>query len=107
MIAHSGIGTAIRGLLHAWTKSPPPFRLTLLGPEKLIEGAVPTGLSAIVSNFEAPLYSPGGMLASAPAGDAQVMLGMHYVVPLHPRLPLVTFVHDLIHMTHPPRRGTA
>ncbi|MCB2154596.1 glycosyltransferase family 4 protein [bacterium] len=107
MLSHSGIGTALRGLLHAWDQAPPPFRLTLLGDLKLLDAQVPGSLKAEFMEFDLPIYSPVSFLSGAPTGDAQVFLSPHYTAPLRVAQPVVAIVHDLIHVTHPPRRGTA
>ena len=104
MIRHSGIGTALRGLLWAWREEPPAFDLSLMGdPEQLPHSG--EGRTAVT--YGAPLYSLSTALLPAPVGDAQVLLASHYAAPLRPRaLPLVAVVHDLIHITHPTKRGT-
>lgn len=102
MIEHSGIGTAIRGLLKAWKESPPPFSLALMGDAaRIAECDISAGCQT--ASFRQSIYGPGG-LRPAPVGDAQVVLGMHYTAPVVlPRRPLVTVVHDIIHITHPQR----
>ncbi|MDK2971868.1 MAG: hypothetical protein PWP23_1623 [Candidatus Sumerlaeota bacterium] len=103
MIRHSGIGTAIRGLLHGWRETPPPFDLTLMGdPGKLPEER--NGQRH--AQYTQGPYSLGAALLPAPVGSAQVVLAPHYAAPLWPRVPLVAIIHDLIHITHPTRRGT-
>ena len=107
MLAHSGIGTALRGMLHAWDQSPPPFRITLLGDLKLLGEHAPPALKADFMPFDLPIYSPVAFLSGAPTNGAQVFLSPHYTAPLRVSQPVVAVVHDLIHVTHPPRLGTA
>lgn len=105
MIAHSGIGTALRGLLAGWREAPPPFRLTVLGPAERLASAAP-GFEIVP--WEASIYGLEAIVRPAPIGKADVILSMHYTAPMRPlHRPLVAVVHDLIHITHPPRRGTA
>lgn len=104
MIRHSGIGTAIRGLLQAWNESPPPFDLTLMGDPDRLPNHTPLHRLA---DYRMPIYCLCTGLMPAPVGDADVLLATHYAAPLRPGIPLVVIVHDLIHITHPTRRGSA
>ncbi len=108
MIQHSGIGTALRGLLSAWRTTPPPFDVTLMGDPTLLATHVPSGIEAQIVPFAAPIYGPGAIASSIPARNADVIMTMHYSAICRPwNIPQVSVVHDLIHITHPTRRGTA
>lgn len=101
MIRHSGVGTALRGLLAGWHHEPPAFDITLMGnPEALNAAAGARRIAA----WSPGIYSLAAALLPAPLGSADVLLGAHYAAPLRPRVPLVVIVHDLIHDTHPTRR---
>jgi len=107
MIAHSGIGTALRGLLRAWAVKPPPFELVLLGDPKLLAAHVPRALTVEVAEFRRPIYSPASLTLGVPAEGADLLYSPHYPVPLGGSVPIVVGVQDLIHITHPTRPGTA
>ncbi|MEQ8820828.1 MAG: glycosyltransferase family 1 protein [Sumerlaeia bacterium] len=108
MIGHSGIGTAIRGLLSVWSRTPPPFDVTLAGPVGRIRACMPEGLRANAVPFRLGIYDPRGMVnARMPTDGAEVLLCPHYTAPLGTRVPMAVMVQDLIHITHPTRRGTA
>lgn len=106
MVRHSGIGVQVRGLLWAWNRQPPPFEVTLLGDPAVLEGAVPDGLDARVIPFRRPVYSLLSLLAGPPLTSSQVFFSPHYTAPMGGLAPLVAMVHDLIHITHPTKRGT-
>jgi glycosyltransferase involved in cell wall biosynthesis len=102
-IADYGIGTYIRGLLGA---------LAATGEDEIVAFAptgtsLPDGVSHI--HVDAPHYSLRELLAIGRAADrAQLDLfhAPHYVVPFT-RVPVVVTIHDLIHLTHPPRNPLA
>jgi glycosyltransferase involved in cell wall biosynthesis len=107
MIGHSGIGTTLRALLGTWHRNPPPFRLRFLGDAERILHHAPWEQGSEIVQFNRPIYSTARSLGTAPTGDAQVLFAPHYTAPLLPKIPLVATVHDLIHITHPTKRGTA
>lgn len=108
MLGHSGIGVALESILRVW-KATRPFALTLLGaPERLRPWA--DADTRIVPWTHRIYASPTAALASlrahgAAPGDA--FFSPHYATTLRPGLPSVVFVQDLLHITHPPRTGTA
>lgn len=107
MIGHSGIGTAIRGVLDAWASEAPPFEVVLLGRPDPPTRRRAAALGTDVIPFTAPIYGPRALLARTPRTGAGVTLSPHYSVPLFAEGTLVPVVHDLIHITHPTRPGTA
>ncbi len=108
MIRHSGIGVVVRHLLGEWLRAFPDFRLELLGPEEDIRREIPRGdRSTRIVPWSAPVYGPAGLLGRPPVRDANVFFSPHYAAPLRLDIPLVAMVHDLIHITNPPRPGTS
>ena len=115
MAGSSGIGVMLDALLCAWRDEPPPFDLTLMGGGPLIAGIFhdAPGRSAERVRFvpwTARMYSPAAALHSiaqhgAKRGD--VFFSPHYATTLNSGLPLVCYVQDVIHWSHPPRRGTS
>jgi glycosyltransferase involved in cell wall biosynthesis len=99
-IADFGIGTYIRGLLHAMTG----VEYVAFGPKE-IAPMLPAGVEQIVVN--APKYSLRELFAFR---DLRVDLfhAPHYVVPFV-KVPVVVTIHDLIHLRHrnPLARGYA
>jgi glycosyltransferase involved in cell wall biosynthesis len=90
-IADFGIGTYIRGLLHAMTG----IQYVAFGPRD-IASMLPAGVEHIVVN--PPKYSLRELFAFR---DLRVDLfhAPHYVVPFV-RVPFVVTIHDLIHLRH-------
>jgi glycosyltransferase involved in cell wall biosynthesis len=94
-IADFGIGTYIRGLLHAM-----PEIYVAFGPREL---DLPKGIDHVL--VEAPNYSLRELFAVGEAADRaklDLFHAPHYVLP-QMRTPSVTTIHDLIHL----RRGPA
>ncbi|HJT16059.1 MAG TPA: glycosyltransferase family 1 protein [Thermoanaerobaculia bacterium] len=90
-IADFGIGTYIRGLLHAMTG----IDYVAFGPRE-IAPMLPAGVEHIVAN--PPKYSLRELFAFR---DLRVDLfhAPHYVVPFV-KVPVVVTIHDLIHLRH-------
>ena len=89
-IADFGIGTYIRGLLHAM-----PEVYVAFGPAKL---ELPAGVEHVV--VDAPHYSLRELHAIGRAADRaglDLFHAPHYVLP-HMRTPSVVTIHDLIHL---------
>lgn len=108
MIRHSGIGVVLRSLLCHWAKEAPPWKPVLLGEERALRESLPPGLDADIIRWNPTLYSPAAALLP-PRLSAQVgaWYSPHYATCLAGSLPLVSHVHDVLHITHPTRRGTA
>jgi glycosyltransferase involved in cell wall biosynthesis len=113
MIAHSGIGTYIRGVLPHLIASLTGWRFSLLGDAEALQ---PFALEPRVRVIEcrAPIYSLREQVAVARRipDDSTVFWAPHYNVPLLCRIPLVVTVHDLAHLrlaeyATPVRRGYA
>ena len=102
-ISDYGIGTYIRGLLGA---------LAATGDDELIAfapagTALPDGVAHVA--VDAPHYSLRELLAVGRAADRahlDLFHAPHYVVPFT-RVPVVVTIHDLIHLTWPPRNPLA
>ena len=102
-ISDYGIGTYIRGLLGA---------LAATGDDELIAfapagTALPDGVGHVA--VEAPHYSLHELIAVGRAADRahlDLFHAPHYVVPFT-RVPVVVTIHDLIHLTWPPRNPLA
>lgn len=115
MAGSSGIGVMLEALLCAWRDQPPPFDLTLMGGGSLVAGIFhdAPGRSAERVRYVpwgARMYSPAAALHSLSAHGAKrgdVLFSPHYATTLNSGLPLVCFVQDVIHWSHPPRRGTS
>lgn len=105
MARHSGIGTSIRGLLAGWREAHPPFEIVLAGCPRAIREA---GIEDVaIRTWRAPVYGPRALLGSPPTRGADVFLATHYSAPLVPGPPMVAVIHDVIHATHPTRRGSS
>jgi glycosyltransferase involved in cell wall biosynthesis len=102
-ISDYGIGTYIRGLLGA---------LAATGEDELIAfapagTALPDGVAHVA--VDAPHYSLRELVAVGRAADRahlDLFHAPHYVVPFT-RVPVVVTIHDLIHLTWPPRNPLA
>ncbi|MBI1290975.1 glycosyltransferase [bacterium] len=106
MIRHSGIGVVLHNLLDRWAVDPPATRLMLLGD--------PTALARWKSpQVDLVRWTPGVYsLAAAlfpPAMPHRPLAwySPHYATCLRPGAPLVCHIQDVLHITHPTRRGTA
>lgn len=108
MSGHSGIGVALHEILRSWRRNPPGFPVTLLGAgdgeRDLAEGW------AQCRPWHAPIYSLAAAMRpfrtfGARRGD--VAFSPHYATSLVADIPMVCAVNDLLHLTHPPRRGTS
>lgn len=107
MIRHSGIGVVLRRLLEAWERLDSPMDLFLCGDTNLLREDVPGGLRAKIIPWTPPIYSVRAALVPPPLpGKITVWYSPHYATCLRPPAPLVCHVQDLLHLTHPPRRGT-
>lgn len=108
MVHHSGIGVVLRRLFLTWKKCPPPFDLLLCGDPKKLDSAMPPGLEAEIVPWLAPIYSLSATL-TAPRLPRRVAAwySPHYATCLRPPAPMVCHIQDLLHLTHPSRRGTA
>jgi glycosyltransferase involved in cell wall biosynthesis len=102
-ISDYGIGTYIRGLLGA---------LAATGDDELIAfapagTALPDGVALVA--VDAPHYSLRELIAVGRAADRahlDLFHAPHYVVPFT-HVPVVVTIHDLIHLTWPPRNPLA
>jgi glycosyltransferase involved in cell wall biosynthesis len=95
-IADYGIGTYIRGLLHALVKLGSDEYVAFGGSG--IAASLPSGVEHVV--VDAPHYSIRELLAMGRAADAarlDLFHAPHYVVP-RMRTPFVVTIHDLIHL---------
>lgn len=109
MIRHSGIGVVLRHLLRAWAEEQAgELSVTLCGDPALLEPGIPAGLPARVIRWTPPVYSLRAALSPPrlPRGVG-VWYSPHYATCLRTGLPMVCHVQDLLHITHPSRRGTA
>lgn len=101
MLAHSGIGTYVGGLLAALGRDP--------GPHDYVVFTAPELAARIPSPFETrlvrvPVYGLReqlGWRGTLEAARCDVVHVPHYNVPLAYRRPLVVTVHDLIHLLFP------
>jgi glycosyltransferase involved in cell wall biosynthesis len=99
-IADFGIGTYIRGLLHALVASGSDDTYVAFAPERLAH-RLPAGVEHVV--VDAPHYSIYELVAVGRAVDRanlDLFHAPHYVVPFT-RVPMVVTIHDLIHLRHP------
>ena len=94
-IADFGIGTYIRGLLHALVEIGGEDYVAF-GPRE-IAGVLPAGVEHVVVN--APKYSIRELFAIGRTPRIDVFHAPHYVVPFM-RTPFVVTIHDLIHLGH-------
>jgi glycosyltransferase involved in cell wall biosynthesis len=100
LIRSGGIGSYIQSLLEGLAHVPAPYRYTLLGrPQDAIQSRYPSFRCKTVST---PVYS---LLehAAVPIAlrGADLFHIPHYNVPFGVRAPLVTTIHDLIHIQFP------
>jgi glycosyltransferase involved in cell wall biosynthesis len=102
MIAHSGIGTHLRGLLEGLRQLPDAPWPLLLGPPELLR-AEPAAEGCEMLAWDAPIYSIREQ-ASFPARElkrrgVRVIHSPHYNMPLRAAgLKRLVTVHDLIHL---------
>ncbi len=106
MIRHSGIGIVLRGLLRHWSANPPPFRLALCGDSAQLREEVPGRLSAEIVAWNPRLYSLAAAIGS-PRIRCAAWYSPHYATSLTASRVLIAHVQDVLHITHPTRRGTA
>ncbi len=106
MIRHSGIGVVLRGLLSVWAKDPPPFEIEVCGDPQLLEDNLPEGLAARIVPWAAPVYSVRAALSPpATRKKPDAWYAPHYATCLRPGAPLVCHIQDVLHITHPPKKG--
>ncbi len=115
MAGHSGIGVVLDAVLRAWLADPPAFDLVLLGGGAHVESLLHNAPGHVAERVRLVpwndfIYSPLAALYSvgklgARRGD--VFFSPHYATAVRPGVPLVCFIQDVIHWTHPPRRGTS
>ena len=99
-IADFGIGTYIRGLLHALVTADGDDTYVAFAPERLAH-LLPAEVDHRV--IDAPHYSIQELMTVGRAVDGagiDLFHAPHYVVPFT-RTPFVVTVHDLIHLHHP------
>ena len=99
-IADFGIGTYIRGLLHALVEAGDDDTYVAFAPERLAH-LLPAGVEHVA--IDAPHYSIREIVILGRAADRaglDLLHAPHYVVPFT-RVPFVVTVHDLIHLRHP------
>jgi alpha-1,3-rhamnosyl/mannosyltransferase len=106
MIHHSGIGVVLRNLLDHWRDHPPAPRLLLLGnPQEL---APWKSASTTLVPWSPGVYSLSAALLPPRLPERPVAwYSPHYATCLRPGVPLVCHIQDVLHITHPTRRGTA
>lgn len=103
-IGDFGIGSYIRGLISGLAASSGEFELVLLGPDSLRDLAATDGRFRF-EPAEAPHYSIREMFVvgrAAARAAVDVFHAPHYVTPAG-NIPLVTTIHDLIHLEIPHR----
>jgi len=99
MIAHSGIGTHIGGLLEGWRDVAPDFRPTLLGDPAVLAQRLGETTRYPVVSFRAPVYGLREQLAFPARKTRGALLHCpHYNIALRHAGPLVVTIHDLIHL---------
>lgn len=112
MVGHSGIGVVLRRLLREWLRHDPGFELALLGSEMDLNALVEESQARVngrlrIEPWNAKIYSLNAALKrSRRPGEEAAFFAPHYATSLNTGMPLVCYVQDLIHITHPPRRGT-
>lgn len=107
MIHSSGIGVVLRSLLRVWARSDVPPRLCLYGDPQKLEQSMPPGLNANIVRWTWWEYHPLACLVPPKLPrDLSVWYSPHYPTCLAAPAPIVCHVHDLLHITHPPRPGT-
>ena len=107
MVAHSGIGTHIRGLLRATRSLSHPPEMSLLGDlNQLTRLHFHHGFQ--LERYVSPIYSAVGqfMFPSRWKG-ARALHVPHYNIPYRFADPLVVTVHDLIHLLFPEQVGSS
>ncbi len=98
-IADFGIGTYIRGLLHALAKGDSNDTVVAFGPVSVAR-LLPAGIEHVI--IDAPHYSLRELITLGRAADRarlDLFHAPHYVAPIT-KVPLVITVHDLIHLRH-------
>jgi glycosyltransferase involved in cell wall biosynthesis len=99
MIAHSGIGTHIGGLLEGWRDVAPDFRPTLLGDPAALAQRFGEAARYPIVLFRAPVYGLREQLAFPARRTRGALLHCpHYNIALRHAGPLVVTIHDLIHL---------
>lgn len=106
MIRHSGIGVVLRALLRHWATHPPPFHMLLCGDPWTIAPHVPQGLDAQMIAWPRRVYSVSSAFFPPKLRKIAAWYSPHYATCLGGRWPLVCHVQDILHITHPTRRGT-
>ena len=94
-IADFGIGTYIRGLLHALAETGGE-EYVVFGPRD-IAPMLPAGVEHLV--VDAPKYSVRELFVVGRNARIDLFHAPHYVVPFV-RVPFVVTIHDLIHLHH-------
>jgi len=99
MIAHSGIGTHIRGLLEGWRDADTDFRPALLGDAATLADSIAEPNRYRIVRFRAPIYGLREQIAFPAAATRGALLHCpHYNIPFRHGGPLVVTIHDLIHL---------
>lgn len=107
MIHNSGIGVVLREILCIWAQQDIP-KITLYGDPEKIEISLPEGLNAEIRSWKRPIYSPDSLfLGPRLPRKIRAWFSPHYSTFMFPRRPLIAGIHDVLHITHPPRAGTA
>lgn len=107
MIQHSGIGVVLRGLFRQWSLAPPEFEIMPCGPKPLLETHLPSSLKDRIVDWRAPIYSASAaFIPPSFPRQPDAFYAPHYATCLRPGCPLVCQVQDVIHITHPTRKGT-
>lgn len=94
-----GIGTYIRGLLGGLSETDHDDEFLLLVPDRVRE-SIPDDARFRLVPFDAPHYSVREIFSlgrAAEAAGAALLHVPHYIAPVT-RLPLVTTIHDVIHL---------
>jgi len=99
MIAHSGIGAHIRGLLEGWRETAPDFCPTLIGDPAELAQWLPAAAKYPVVPSRAPIYGLREQIAFPVRRTRGALLHCpHYNIALRHAGPLVVTIHDLIHL---------
>ena len=102
MIAHSGIGTYVRGLLSEFARQDRGLRFVVFAPPDA--GDVPEAPHFEVQRVALPVYSPGEHLRwprRLDAAGCDLIHVPHYNAPWWGATPLVVTIHDVVHLREP------
>lgn len=106
MLQHSGIGVFLRSVFAQWERKPPPFRIAMVGDYPVMS-EWSRRLEAPMYPWRADIYSVVTALSRPRLKGFSAWYSPHFATSLRPGCPLVCHVQDILHITHPPRKGTA